>query len=976
MEKNYIKSLYNKLSNIWFLWAGVVLLLLQPALSSPTEGSFRYLFKPGQISRVGLEMEFGSVGFLNPQWGDRHINFARRVFAVFFNEFGGSSANIRTELWEKYERLGFEKVVYEPRPGLKFEIVPESVSSGGHDGFELVTPPFDNPEDVLRFKRVLKELKKQRLVRRGVRSSNHQTFDISHLMSSSEQHRLYDLILNIEANWPNIYRYVNPQRYGTIVNRFGVPLAANQQEMLKEIAATPRAQRTLRNLKAIFKKYEEQELEIQGGEGNEHKVWKYRAANYSKFLSGIPVLEFRIPDLDFGTDWLLNMDFLAGVISQSAQTSASRQFVSPFGDEAVGWQGATEKIVNAFDLSSYESYLNRLSIVDKETPHHFWTRLDVPSAQEREAFLKPMSYEYKVRSEKVTFGFEAEFKQDDSHYWVRDLNRMPSYMSRIVSNEVTGNTEIRSNGGETKLSQVYQQMTATRDHLGSGLRGFHLHIRIPDEMADRLSQEQKENWFSLIADYIWAWRLQNRNPYFALMSATNGRANPDTVLNDERATLRVSPKYGYIDVEIRGFMGDVEKIMEVSRMILAGFKNPDLVQTSHLSYRALFVNTNDSSEIVREVNKLSLNLYGQELTSSEQAKLATYLNSIPNLPPMLDLEFVIDLLSPQEIRQIRESRQELFRRMILFSRGDFDKMKYSRFVDYANSINLQEILKRSILRKDPVNFPLHLRREKLRLANESRRIVVSLEKRIAQFIPNANDVSILDSITDSIVGLVSRNKSLALSLTSNFLEQMSISTELNLAGVNQWYRGNILNRLQILFGELDLMENDALILSPQASRNLLLFNLAIKSRSSGDLLDSSVSQALLKRYLEAQDLTKEENLADAIGLYTAYSFEQLTDNFPKEAVKDAFRSVFNVKVLSKTKFRELISKAIDQLEFYPYISRVRIRDRDVQRKIDRYREALLSALNEEAARSRTSAPRNPRRGARSGSAALRCEQIL
>ncbi len=949
-----------------------------------TQQDLIHLFQSGAPQRIGLEMEFGTVGVLSPRWGEVQIEIARKTFRELIPFFGGNESSIFLEDWAKHPQ--FKKIVYRPREGFEFEIVPESVSSSGVDGLELVSPAFDNKEDLLKFHEAIKALKSKRLIRRGLKSSNHQTFDISHLMQEGQQDRLFDLILFIESNWSNIYRYVNPQRYGTIINRFGVPLAANQQSLLKELAQVPRRQRTLNKLKEIFEKYNARELEIQGGRGNEAKMWKYRAANYGKLLNGVPVLEFRIPDLDLGTDWLLNMNFLSQVIHIGSQKNQN-DFKNPLGEASLNWQSATDALVLSFRRNEYESFLRELEIEEKNMTYHFWSRADTFSEQERQRILPQLNRSYGAGDRAITFGIEAEFRNWPDNPWIDDSDSRtltvnsaaPDFLSDTVDTEDTGNTEIRSRGGDTKLVDVKNQFKVLKNTLGNHLRGFHMHMRIPYELYHQINRNDLDNWFTLISDYIWSWRLQERNPFFALRTETQGRHQPSRNL-DKRGSLRVTEIFGdYLDVEIRGFMADDDSIIETAQMIMAGILNPKLIQTQHIPLAELLQSSQPklggAQGLTAAANDLAIELYGSPLSNDEFQKLSKFLSGLTNLPPILELENVLDFLAPHEVRKIREARRELLRRMVLFARGNFKKMRLSRFADFANSINLHEVLKRGILRR-PENLALENQRQRMFTSRRESYLVQYQQQLILRSLDENLSHTEYNSLWEnfrSTMKIINDNydESIKFEVSSFFIEKISLKRLTETLQISQ--KESVLYKvLRNFYSNMNKESIAKLNLKSQYKTLLTTFYFHYDDGFSalGSFVLNDHVRSWLRKLPNTIDYTDQDQINTAMKIFLIagikleeISFTETLKNFKEQLRSHDAQVTENFNQLI-TDLAEIIPDGLAQNGIYPH--------RSLREQYERFTKITLASETSQSQNSRSR--ENPRR-TRSRSAP-QCHDVL
>ncbi|CAN5633228.1 hypothetical protein BH10BDE1_BH10BDE1_10550 [soil metagenome] len=293
-------------------------------------------------SRVGLELEYEAK---YPSKRNEDVRNHQTLLGFARHEFGGSKIKVAT--WDKYSNAqGTSMAAFKDPQGRVWSVVPEKMNGEVFDGFELITPPLDSPEDTEKFGRVISEIKKSGEFRAGVSSSTHFTYDVSHLVGKIEGDLQFekrniaefvDVILFLESNIKSFYSLVEPARYGHIVNKFAVPMAVNQKELLQELAAIPREQRTFGRVRDLFKRYDKKEAAL--FQGQDVHAWKYRAFNYAKLFglgrfSGwrLPVVEARMSDL---IDDSVQLEFVgrlfARAISVGAKTPTT-EFRDPFPD--------------------------------------------------------------------------------------------------------------------------------------------------------------------------------------------------------------------------------------------------------------------------------------------------------------------------------------------------------------------------------------------------------------------------------------------------------------------------------------------------------------------------------------------------------------------------------------------------------------------------------------------------------------------
>lgn len=560
----------------------------------------------------GVEMEFASERFLQPKAERIDDSHYKKPLEAVKQAFGGLGSAIEMLPFEKFPDRQLRKAVYTDPLGRLWQVVPESVNTTGFDGFELVTPPLlAHDADKRQLARAMRLIQRGKEYGKGLRSATHFTFDVSSLLGlEGNASHLVDAILFIETHWKELYAAASPTRYGTFVNRFSVPLAVDQPDLLADLAAMPRTERTLAKVKAVFERYEQHEIALKGGD--RHKAWKYRAANYKKLLGLLgepqtPIVEFRISDFSTAREVArLGLLFRRALV-YGAYRSPNAAFVRPFAADAADLDLLNREIAGQ-SRERYLHFLETMGLPAEKFP--MLGRLGGASALSsgektlREALArvdigKPIEREGKA----VTFGFEAEFRGERASRvldtaTMRPLLEKYPYLDSSASKEGTGNFEVRSLGGETRLEEVLSQMKEVRNVLKEDLRGFHLHMRIPKELSDRIPEKELKGWIARIGDYIYAWRLQNRKHFFALKVSTQKRPDP-ALLNNKRAVrLRPMGGGGY-DLEIRGFMTDIARIGETVRAVLGGLQDPRRVKGFYEAQTALNVRELGPREALR-----------------------------------------------------------------------------------------------------------------------------------------------------------------------------------------------------------------------------------------------------------------------------------------------------------------------------------------------------------------------------------------
>lgn len=289
-------------------------------------------------SQVGIEFEYEATR--NSSRNDTRNHEA--LLGFLHREFGGKK--IVTRPWEKFiNARGTFQAEFKDAHGRTWAVVPEKMNGESFDGFELITPPLSTEDDVRRLGRAIDAIQASGLFVRGYSSSTHYNYDVSHLtgpLRGADLERrnvaeLVDVILFLETHVVQILEIVRPERYDHVVNKFAVPLAVNQKDLLRELAELPRERRTYGGVRAIFQKYEKREIELVNG--NKVHAWKFRAFNYAKLLGigefkgwNLPIIESRLADL---VENSVKLEELGRLFARSIAVGAATpvlQFRDPF----------------------------------------------------------------------------------------------------------------------------------------------------------------------------------------------------------------------------------------------------------------------------------------------------------------------------------------------------------------------------------------------------------------------------------------------------------------------------------------------------------------------------------------------------------------------------------------------------------------------------------------------------------------------
>ena len=312
---------------------------------------------------------------------------------------------------EKFEE-GHLAAVAVDFDGRQWKVNPDTVDERDKDGVELITPPLSGRRNARTLAAIHRDILSSGGYRRGISSSAHFTFDVSDLISpEGNAARLVDAILFIENHWPEIYAAVSPTRNGTIVNDYAVPLALDHPELLYQLAAMPRKERTFDAVKALFGSYTDAENAVKGGDS--YKSWKNRAANYGKVLGlhcdytekPLSVIEFRIADLPDGQDIQRLHALYAAILSRAPPQD---RFEPPF-EPRQPFSEANARIVGQ-DRAAYNAFLRSLGLKPADYP--FLRKLDL--------FQHPIKKIFKPDSEQTALAIlrsAAGAALSDPHDW-------------------------------------------------------------------------------------------------------------------------------------------------------------------------------------------------------------------------------------------------------------------------------------------------------------------------------------------------------------------------------------------------------------------------------------------------------------------------------------------------------------------------------------------------------------------------------
>lgn len=325
----------------------------------------------------------------------------------------------------------------------------------------------------------------------------------------------------------------------------------------------------------------------------------------------------------------------------------------------------------------------------------------------------------------VTFGFEAEFRGPnakdvltggDGINATPDIKKFP-FLDLDLSQEASGNLEIRSLGGDTKFSDVKSQMEKIKKTLGQDLKSFHLHIRIPKNMLEGSDKKDLLAWYSRISDLVYTWRVEHRHPFFSLQTVTLKRNSPHTVA--QRGAIRAIELDDVIDFEIRGYMKDIDQIEDTLKIFMGGVKNPTLIQGHYLAQS--FISPSHSTDIVEHMNQFLLDKHRPKLTQKqselfsdlEQQKIL--IGSLTPFSPWDKATFLSDEEKINILKSQNKFKDDLWKLLQNFDQGYYSSKKVlfddirNLIKQWSKDINLHQTLRKSLLTPaslslDPIRY--------------------------------------------------------------------------------------------------------------------------------------------------------------------------------------------------------------------------------------------------------------------------------
>ncbi len=689
---------------------------------------------PAQVTG-GYEMELASqdLQILATRGRDVPDYVYLRMLQAVNRVLGPDAGHIEIQSQED----GMRSAVLTDAKGRIWKAVPEYVDSRKRkNGLELVSPPLTQ-ENVKLAQGARLELRRDFIA--GIRSSGHMTYDVSHLVAPNlDATRLVDLIVYIENHWPEIYSALGPSRYGTILNRFAVPLAVNQQELLTDLSRLQ--DRHLPRVAELFARYEERERWLL--RDLDAIPFKTRAASYRKIFDakGPPyLLEFRLGDLVEPEDFVQADALFRALITRApdsepfasirpAFTSSHRDLrLSSNASRSVTQLEPCNAHVQALEDGQYAQFLQQLGLDPQRYPRVKFApggqRFSLKEIDELTQGVN-LSEPIQVAGGALSFGFETEFVPGDDTVelakgWDVNVERFP-FLAKQASYEHSGNAEVKSIPFELP-DEALLRMNDLQQTLGPVLKGFHFSIHIPDPLLQLVGPHEFQGWISRLGDAVMAWRLERRRSYYALLMKTQRRLPPGQ--KRTRGAVRFHPvAKNRHRVELRGFMNSTESIRETVRRVIAALQNPMLIQGFEAQQHALVrpdpafslrkllssMKTKGLSEVEQERLQSMISIGEYNLSYTEDENLETW----GHILPLAGLESA-PYLTPYERVLFRDAQWEFLQdTLVLVETPSLSVTRRGRhfrerIAQWAREVRLHQTLMNSLLlRPTPNAVPL------------------------------------------------------------------------------------------------------------------------------------------------------------------------------------------------------------------------------------------------------------------------------
>ncbi|MDF1662887.1 MAG: amidoligase family protein, partial [Planctomycetota bacterium] len=270
----------------------------------------------------GAEFEFAGQGNRAALWENQSYENYRKVMEVIAKHYGGGANDVKKIVWNvphpsgEGERTLYRAEYTDPR-GRTWKVEPEYVDTRSLDGYELVTPPLEDPRESTR---VLEKLKSSGLLREGVKSGAHIHIDgrdlitprgnATALINTITMHETFEPLLRTLFNPVRGSGLFNHNRSDAVTNRFARSFALDHPGLLEKISQLPPEKRTQAEIEKLFSRATAAEMKAHNINELSSKswktMWKYRSLNLINVINineALPAskgtVEFRMNDLPF-----------------------------------------------------------------------------------------------------------------------------------------------------------------------------------------------------------------------------------------------------------------------------------------------------------------------------------------------------------------------------------------------------------------------------------------------------------------------------------------------------------------------------------------------------------------------------------------------------------------------------------------------------------------------------------------------------
>lgn len=448
----------------------------------------------------------------------------------------------------------------------KWIVVSEWVDGLKKDGFELVTPVLNdgNPSDRGLVKALIEALNHGGIYRPGYRSSMHITYDVSEIL---ERGKAGNLILYFENNMMNLFSAVSPKRYGTILNRFGIPLGVNQKQLLEGLGPLARQRAGLEELRTHFLQHNNRELEI--FEQRTDLYWKYRSVAWHKLLgltSGghTGIFEIRMADA-MNAEEFEKTHLLYRAMIEKSQRIPQASFVDPWNGQGSDWT-----YNDVLKIDTNVASLNEIIVNQPESRfNRFIESLGLSTADYTKLG--------RIRGPPLFLLSNAAFEEK--------LNQI----------DLRRNISIAGSSLNMKSQPEYYEVT------------------LPSDVIEAIGKEKLYAWLSRANDAIVADTFINADEY---VKRTPPSAQMDGfVLVEESSSglqIRISKQ--------------TNMATEIARLIMAGLASPELIQ-GNLDEQKL--THTPSRSLVDAVAQFKRRFYQSELTSAQTQAIERFERLFP-----------------------------------------------------------------------------------------------------------------------------------------------------------------------------------------------------------------------------------------------------------------------------------------------------------------------------------------------------------